>query len=194
MAFTMANVSFGSVKVQSIAVEGSHPDDFSVAVDNCSDTTLGAGATNCDLQVVFTPTAGGRRSAQVVVESRGGGYATMLLSGDAYYDPQLFTAKSTIPAGSRLAVTGSGFAPNTTVTISWADGSGASTTAVTDAVGALSAQIVVRATDRSGQRALVAQAAHDPAGGGSDQVATVEVLILAPTGGRGPNSPTWPGA
>jgi len=190
MSFSVGNVSFGSVKVKSVVVAGSHPDDFSVTVDNCSETTLGAGATDCELQVVFTPTAGGRRSAQIVVNTRDGGYATMLLSGDAFYEPQLAVAQSTLAAGSRLEVSGSGFAPNVTVTLLWADGSGGSATAVTDAAGGLNAKIVVRATDRSGLRTLVAQALDQA---GEQQVAAAEVLILAPTASRGPSSPAWPG-
>ena len=189
LSFNMANVAFGSVKVKSIAVQGSHPDDFHVTLDNCSGRTLGAGATFCEVQVTFTPSAGGRRSAQVIVTARDGGYATMLLSGDAFYNPMLAVSRSTVMAGSRMDVTGSGFAPNATITISWADGSGGSVTAVTDAVGGLSASVVVRATDRSGQRTLVAQSD----GADINQVATAEVLILAPGNTRGPNSPAWPG-
>lgn len=192
MSFAVGNVSFGSVRVKTVAIEGSHPDDFHVTVDECSGSTLGAGATDCELQVVFKPTAGGRRSAQVVVVSRDGGYATMLLSGDSFYDPKLSVvtpsatapATSTIVAGSRLTLVGSGFAPNTSVAISWADGSGGSLTAVTDPAGGLNAQVVVRATDRTGVRTIVAQTL--------DQVASAEVLILAPGSIHGPNSPAWP--
>ena len=187
LTFKMGNVAFGSVRVKSLAVEGSNPDDFHVTLDKCSGTTLGAGATSCDVQVTFTPTAGGRRSAQVVVTARDGGYATMLLSGDAFYDPLLAVARSTVMAGSRMNVTGSGFAANATVTISWADGSGGSMTALTDAAGGLTASVVVRATDRAGHRTLVAQSAE------ADQLATVDVLILAPGNSRGPSSPAWPG-
>ncbi|MCE9621156.1 MAG: choice-of-anchor D domain-containing protein [Actinomycetia bacterium] len=190
LSFEMANVSFGRVNVKSIAVEGANPGDFAVTTDTCSGTKLAPGATSCDLQVVFTPTAGGRRSAQVVVTTGDGGYATILLSGDAFYDPLLAVDRSTLPAGSRLTVTGSGFAPNSPVTVSWADGSGGSATAVTDAAGGLSTQLVVRATDRTGQRTLVAQGVDQ----GADQVATVDVLILAPGNNRGPSSPAWPGA
>lgn len=194
LPFKMANVAFGSVKVKAIEVGGSNPDDFLVTLDKCSGTTLGAGATSCDVQVTFTPTAGGRRSAQVVVTTRDGGYATMLLSGDAFYDPTLAVGRSTVMAGSRMDVTGSGFAPNATVAISWADGSGGSITAVTDAAGGLSASMVVRATDRSGQRTLVAQSIGSDANQAAEQVATVDVLIVAPGNARGPNSPAWPGA
>jgi hypothetical protein len=186
MSFIVENVAFEPVKVKSISVEGAHPSDFQVTVDECTGTALPVGMSSCDLQVVFTPTAGGRRSAQVVVTARDGGYATLLVSGDAFYDPTLVASKSTIVAGSRLNLTGSGFAPNATITVSWADGTGASTSVVTDAVGGLSAQVVVRATDRTGARKLVAQ-------GADGQVATVEVLVLAPGSNRGPSSPAWPG-
>ena len=194
LSFSMANVAFGSVKVKSIAVQGSHPDDFHVTLDNCSGRTLGAGATSCEVQVTFRPSAGGRRSAQVIVTARDGGYATMLLSGDAFYNPMLAVSRSTVMAGSRMDVTGSGFAPNATITISWADGSGGSVAAVTDAVGGLSASVIVRATDRSGQRTLVAQSdGADLNQVAANQVATADVLILAPGNTRGPNSPAWPG-
>jgi len=188
LTFKIGNVAFGSVKIKSLSVQGSHPDDFHVTLDDCSDRTLGAGATSCEVQVVFTPTASGRRSAQIVVTTRDGGYATMLVSGDAFYEPELTAGKPTISAGSRLNVTGTGFAANASVTISWADGSGGSTTAVTDAAGGVSAQIVVRATDRAGSRTLVAQSVAE---GG--QVASAVVLVLPPGSSRGPNSPAWPG-
>ncbi|MEQ1873589.1 MAG: choice-of-anchor D domain-containing protein [Ilumatobacteraceae bacterium] len=186
MAFKVENVAFNSVKVKSVSVEGAHPSDFQVTLDECTGTTLPVGVSSCDLQVLFTPTAGGRRSAQVIVTARDGGYTTLLVSGDAFYDPTLVASKSTIVAGSRLNLTGSGFAPNATIIVSWADGTGASTSVVTDAVGGLSAQIVVRATDRAGARSLVAQ-------GADGQVATVEVLVLVPGSSRGPSSPAWPG-
>lgn len=189
LTFAMGNVAFGTTRITDIAITGAHPDDFAVVQDGCDGVSLDAGVT-CQLQVIFTPTAGGRRSAQVVVTSRDGAYATMLLSGDAYYDPAIVALNPTLVAGSRLNIAGSGFAPNTTVTLSWADGSGGTVNAVTNVEGDLSAQLVVRATDRAGLRTLVAQV---PGDGSTSQIAVTDVLIVPPTHNRGPNSAAWPG-
>lgn len=189
LIFKVSNVAFGTTRIADIAITGDHPDDFYIAHDACDNVSLDA-STTCELHVIFTPTAGGRRSAQVLVTSRDGAYATMLLSGDAFYDPAIVALNPTIVAGSRLNIAGSGFAPNATVTLSWADGSGGTVTAVTNVEGDLNAQIVVRATDRSGLRTLVAQV---PGESSTTQVAMTEVLIVSPSNTRGPNSPAWPG-
>ncbi|MBI4885252.1 MAG: choice-of-anchor D domain-containing protein [Actinobacteria bacterium] len=183
MSFTVENVAFNSVRLDTLEITGANPDDFQLSLDECSSDRLTA-SSSCAIQVVFTPTASGRRSAQVVMQTRDGGYATVLISGDAFFDPKL-AADVTVLAPGRLGLTGTGFAPNADVTVSWADGSGGSLTTVTDAVGGLSAQMVVRATDRSGLRTIVAQTADG-------QVASAEVLVVPPAPGRGPNSPTWP--
>ncbi|MEI8241299.1 MAG: choice-of-anchor D domain-containing protein, partial [Actinomycetota bacterium] len=184
--FSVQNVAFNPVVIQHVAIAGSDPTDFSVAADDCTGTTIDASLT-CTLEVVFTPTAAGLRTASIVVNTVDGAYTTMLVSGVAHYEPRLVATNTTIVSPSRQAVVGTGFAPHTKVTISWADGRGQAFSAITDAKGNLLASFVVRATDRPGNRTLVAQTADG-------ELASAEVLVVNPQAGTGPNSPLWPAA
>ena len=184
MKFTLANVTNRPLKVATLALAGTHPNDFVISSDRCTDRKVAAGTT-CELSVTFRPTAGGRRSATVVAQTSTDVYATILVSGDAHYAPTLSASAPAVLAGSRLAIVGSGFAPNANVTVAWADGSGRATTVVTDAAGAAVFTLVLRATERTGQRTLVAQTIDG-------QVASVAVKVLAKGTAFGPNSAAWP--
>jgi Tol biopolymer transport system component len=186
LTFSVQNVAFNPVVIKSVKVTGSNPTDFTVATDGCTGVTVDAALT-CTLEVEFTPTAAGRRTASVVVDTVDGAYTTMLVSGIAHYQPRLVATNTTIVAPSRQAVVGTGFAPNTAVTIAWADGRGQTFTATTDALGNMMASFLVRATDRPGNRTLVAQTKDG-------EVATTDVLVVSPNSAAGPNSPLWPGA
>ena len=186
ISFSVQTVAFSPVVIKGITVSGSNPTDFMVATDGCTGVTVAAALT-CTIEVVFTPTAAGRRTASVVVDTVDGAYTTMLVSGMAHYSPRLVATNTIIVTPSRQAVVGTGFAPNTAVTIAWADGRGQTFTATTDALGNMMASFVVRATDRPGKRTLVAQTKDG-------EVATTDVLVVRPHSGAGPNSPVWPGA
>ena len=185
MSFSISNVAFNPVKLSKLRIEGSNPLDFQINLDQCSLNDLDAGLS-CDLQVIFAPTMGGRRTATIVASTTDGVYATILVSGDAHYEPKLAAGDTTIVAGSRVALAGAGFGPNVAVTISWADGGGASTTVMTNIYGLLEATFVVRPTARGGPRTLVAQTSDG-------EVASADVLVVGRTQGRGPNSANWPG-
>ena len=184
MPFELYNVAFNPVNIDDVDVQGSHPDDFVIDLDECSGNTIEA-ATSCELQVIFTPTGAGRRTATVVALTDDGVYATILVSGDARYEPKVAVSSTTIIAGSRLNLVGAGFAPNSVVTVSWSDGAGRPLSAVTDAAGSLMLTVMVRPNDRPGNRTLVAQTTDG-------QVATAEVLIVAPAKRSAPGSPSWP--
>jgi len=186
LTFSVQNVAFNPVVIKGVQVTGSNPTDFTVATDGCTGVTVDAALT-CTIEVVFNPTAAGRRTASVVVDTVDGAYTTMLVSGMAHYQPRLVTTNTTIVAPSRQAVVGTGFAPNTVVTIAWADGRGQTFSATTDALGTMMASFLVRATDRPGNRTLVAQTKDG-------EVATTDVLVVSPNSAAGPNSPLWPGA
>ena len=136
--------------------------------------------------MVFNPTGAGRRTATVVVTTTSGSYATILLSGDGRNRPVMVTSTPTIVAGSRAVVSGSGFSPNTPVTLMWADGTGRSLTVVSDAEGNIVATVLVRATDRVGERLLVGQTT-------TGEVAGVAITVVAPGTTLGPSSAAWPG-
>lgn len=185
MKFTLTNVAFNPVGITSVKVLGSNPDDFQVNLDECTRKSVDAGMA-CDLQVIFSPTGAGRRTANVVAVTDGGVYATLLVSGDARYEPKMAASNTTIIPGSRVTLTGIGFAPNVPVTISWGDGSGATLDAVTSGYGTLDLQFVVRPTERPGNRTLVAQTSDG-------QAAVAEVLVVNRASGRSPGSANWPG-
>lgn len=183
VVFKVFNVGFGPLTVASVKVEGTHPDDFQVVLTDCPGAQLAIGET-CLVAVTFTPTASGRRTATVVVTDRDGEYTTMLVSGEASYVTSLTTTADTLVAGSRLGVGGSGFAPNTVVTLLWADGAGRSSTVTTDSSGGFLTVVVVGGAERPGRRTLVAQSAT--------ATATADVTILAAGSVRGPGSAAWP--
>jgi len=185
MPFTLSNVAFNPVRITSVKVLGSNPDDFQVNLDECTRKSLDAGMA-CDLQVIFSPTGSGRRTAIVVADTDGGVYATILISGDAHYEPKMAASNTTIVPGSRVTLTGIGFEPNVAVIISWGDGSGTRLNAVTTGYGTLDVQFLVRPTDRAGDRTLVAQTADG-------QAAIAEVLVVSRAGGTAPGTANWPG-
>ncbi|MDO8391469.1 MAG: choice-of-anchor D domain-containing protein [Actinomycetota bacterium] len=187
MSFALENVAFASVRITSLALAGEHPQDFTISADECTTVKRIPAGTTCALVVDFHPSAAGRRTATLVASTSDGIYATILLSGDAFYSPTLATSQAAVLVGSRFVVTGQGFTPNAAVTIGWADGTGQSLTVTTDAAGVLLATIPVRATDRTGERTLVAQV---PGG----EVATVAVKVVPKGVKLGPGSPAWPGA
>jgi len=184
LPFILRNVAFNPVSITTLEVSGTNKDDFQVIVDECSDTTIEADIT-CNVQVIFAPTGAGRRTATIVAQTADGVYATILVSGDAHYEPKIAVGSTIVVGNSRLSVVGSGFAPNSVVTIAWADGAGRSTTVTTDATGALNTTIIVRATDRPGDRALVAKTSDG-------QSAAADVQIIAPQKRLGPGSAAWP--
>ena len=182
---TVYNRAFHPVKVKRITIEGDAADDFEIVDDLCTGEKVDA-AGSCQLSVVFTPTAAGRRAAIVKITTDDGAYTTAIVSGDGHYEPKVATSASTTVAGSRVQVTGAGYAPGVTVTVAWADGHGRTATAVTDETGMFTVEFVVLPTDRPGPRQLVASA-------GTDQVAVADMLVIAPQRRTGPSSANWPG-
>ena len=183
--FSLVNVAFNPVSISTLRVEGSHPDDFQLNLDECSRKTLEAGAS-CDLQVIFSPIAAGRRTANIVAVTAEGVYTTILISGDARYDPKIGLSSTTIMAGSRITVAGAGFGPNVAVTLSWSDGGGSPVTVLTNIYGLFEGTYLVRPTDRPGQRVLVAQTADG-------QLAAAEAVVVGRAPPGGPSAANWPG-
>lgn len=185
MVFSVYNVAFNPVRVRTVKIEGSNPDDFQIGNDECSGAAIAA-AEACTLEVIFAPTASGRRTASVVVSTSDGAYTTMLVSGDAHYEPKLAVSSTTAVAPTRLQVIGAGFAPNATVTVAWADGLGRPLKVVTDGFGGLLVELLVRPTDRPGVRTLVAQTTDG-------QVAVTDVQVIVRRPQVRPGTARWPG-
>jgi hypothetical protein len=80
---TFTNSGNAALTFGTIAKGGAHAGDFAVAADGCSGQAVAAAAT-CSVQVTFTPTAAGARSATLTVPTNAAGSpATITLSGDA---------------------------------------------------------------------------------------------------------------
>ncbi|MGB8857983.1 MAG: choice-of-anchor D domain-containing protein, partial [Ilumatobacteraceae bacterium] len=190
VTFSLVNVAFNPVSITRLRVEGSNPDDFQINLDECSGKTLDAGVS-CDLQVIFSPIAGGRRTANIVAVTAASltaesVYATILVSGDAHFEPKIGVSNTTIIPGTTVTIAGAGYGANELVTLSWADGSGSSFTTVTNIYGLFETTLFVRPNDRAGNRTLVAQSA-------SGDAASADVTILPRGRQLNPGAANWPG-
>jgi hypothetical protein len=154
--FSIENVGLVPVKASKVEVLGTNPDDFTLVGGNCTQKAFGAG-TSCVVEVVFTPTAAGLRTASVRISTADGMYTNVLLDGQAFYASALVASSPSVQAGGSLQLTGSGFAPNTAVSLMWADGAGATYSALTDGFGSFTAIVTIGRAERSGTRQLVAQ-------------------------------------
>jgi hypothetical protein len=92
-------------------------------------------------------------------------------------------------AGKEIGVGGSGFAPDATVTLLWADGAGRRTTVDTDNTGSFLISMPVAGNERPGDRLLVAQTP----GTGSDPASVVLRVIASHVDELDASSPDWPG-
>jgi hypothetical protein len=184
MTFKVENVAFTPVKIGALRMQGANPTDFVIANNSCSGHLVAA-ADTCTLDIVFAPTAGGRRTASVVVTSADGAYTTMIVSGDARWDPKIAVSNTVVVAPAKFTVVGTGFPPKTPVLLSWADGNGRAVVATTDATGGLLADITVRPNDRPGNRRIVAQTSRG-------EVAIADVTVIVPRRASRVGTALWP--
>ncbi len=165
----IANIGFGPTRIVRFQVTGDHPDDFVVYSNSCSTQPVNPGSS-CGFDLVFIPTESGHRTATVLAFTEFGQYTSVLVNGTGTRDASIETAESEVRAGDPVGLGGSGFRPDTDVTISWADGRGESKTVRTDSSGHFLAALPTRANERVGVRTLVAQS--------GDQLARVDVEVL----------------
>jgi Tol biopolymer transport system component len=184
VSFNITNVGFGPTSVASLSVRGDHPKDFKVVSSGCAGATLAIGKP-CSVDVVFTPTAAGHRTATIVAATPEGFYTTILVNGDGRYAPTMAASAGTVVAGSRIAVVGTGFAPNAAVLLQWADGTGLRAVVTTDKNGNFLELLLVPVGERTGVRQLVAQV-----GTGESSTLDIEVQRSAV---RRPSAGNWPG-
>jgi Tol biopolymer transport system component len=186
--FTISNVSLVPALVTNISLQGTNPKDFKVVKTKCRNATLEISA-GCTVDVAFAPKEAGHRSATLVVGTDTGQYTSVLVDGDSHYTPTIQAAANDVIAGNQIGVGGTGFAPQATITLLWADGAGARTTVVSDKSGNFLISMPVAGNERPGDRLLVAQTP----GTGSDPASVVLRVIARQVEELDAASPDWPG-
>ena len=165
----VANIGFGPALVAAVTVSGDHPDDFLITGNGCAAGPVNPGAT-CSIDIAFTPTEAGHRTATVNVFTEFGQYTSVLVNGGSTRTARLETADDEVRAGDDVGLGGSGFRPAAEVVISWADGRGGSIVVRADRDGNFLALLPTRVVEPNGERILVAQSGDQAA------KATIEVL------------------
>lgn len=182
---TVTNSGFFDTIVATVALSGLNPGDFRLVSDTCTARALPLGAA-CEIDVLFSPTAAGPRTALVTVTTLEGSRTSAIVAGEGHLTGMMM-AEPVARVGQAFDVVGAGFAPDSTVVLSFADGSGRGLVVATDSVGAFVAQIRLPVNERVGARVLVAS---DPTGDVTP--ATAPVLVL-PRGAVSPALPLYPG-
>lgn len=174
VAIDIDNIGFLPTSVARISLGGTHPADFEVREQSCTDRALNPDAS-CTIEVEFRPKGVGYRSALLIVTTPIGQYTTAVLGGFARYSPTFETTAQTTdePArpGRPLGLGGAGFPPQTDVAIGFDDGSEPFATVTTNEVGSFLAIVNLPSRLRIGERRLVATAKD-----GAVANVTVEVL------------------
>jgi Tol biopolymer transport system component len=156
-SFDVKNIFIAPTSVAVFEIIGENPEDFSVGEQSCIRRPLNPAKT-CGVEVSFTPTESGRRTALLRAITTAG-YATTVLSGDGYYTPRIEVQDDTVRQGESIGVGGEGFPVNTTVTLVFADSWGQSVTVDTNEDGRFLARMDLPQRERTGSRTLVAQTA-----------------------------------
>lgn len=161
VAVDIDNIGFAPTSVADIRLGGTHPDDFAVLEQSCTNRALNPDAS-CTIEVEFRPRGVGYRSALLLVSSPTGQYTAAVLGGFARYEPTFETTAQTTDeparAGRPLGLGGSGFPPETTVAIGFDDGSPPFATVETNEGGGFLAIVTLPSRLRIGERRLVATA------------------------------------
>ena len=170
VAIDISNISFAPSSVARITLGGAHPDDFSVVTQSCTNRALNPDAS-CTIEVEFTPTDAGYRSALLIATTPGGHYTSAVLGGFARYEPTFEIPADSVLPGEDLGVGGSGFPAEVSVAIGFDDGGPPFAATTTDRLGGFLLAIRMPQRLRPGQHRLVATASDGVVG-----TATVEVL------------------
>ena len=155
--FDVENISLAPSAVGAVRIRGAHADDFAVTTNSCANRPLNPRAT-CSVGVTFSPTAAGRRTALVEIVSPSGQYTTMVTAGDAQYAPQLLLTGDELEAGSAFIAGGSGYPPNTELSVVFGDGTGEVVTTTTNGDGGFLIEVPIASNERGGDRTIVVQA------------------------------------
>ena len=118
LSTTLSNTGNAALTVGTISVSGTAAGDYSISGGTCSNGTSLAAGTSCTVQVGFTPSASGTRSASLVIAHNAtGGSSTVALAGTGNAVPQATVALSAnaIDFGALVSGTAS---PARSVTVS----------------------------------------------------------------------------
>jgi hypothetical protein len=161
VAIDIDNIGFLPTSVGRIVLGGSHPDDFEIQGQSCTNRALNPNAS-CAVEVEFRPKGVGYRNALLLVSTPTGQYTSAVLGGFARYSPTFETTAQTTdePArpGQTLGLGGGGFPPDSEVAIGFDDGSEPFATVTTNEGGSFLAVVSLPARLRIGERRLVATA------------------------------------
>jgi uncharacterized protein (TIGR03382 family) len=95
LSTTLSNTGNAALTVGTISVSGTAAGDYSISGGTCSNGTSLAAGTSCTVQVGFTPSASGTRSASLVIAHNAtGGSSTVALAGTGNAVPQATVALS----------------------------------------------------------------------------------------------------
>lgn len=131
-------LSIPTFKINAISIAGAQPGDFAVTATTCIGTTLAAGAT-CTVDLRYTPTAPGSRTATLVFGDTAPGAPHLVgLEGTAPAPVVVVSPGVGVP-GSVLTVTGRNWPPGAPVTLAF-DRSPAITRTVPAETGATAGQ------------------------------------------------------
>ncbi len=179
---TFANNGIAETGVDSLALGGTHPADFTVVADGCSGRLLSVGET-CTVQVAFAPLDSGPRSATITAHATSGATSGVVLVGGGGYLPLAAAERYSVEAPGRVDVVGLGFPVDSFVTVGWV-GEQRTSLVLTDHRGELRARLEVPRALGGGRHQLVVIDAV----GRFEPVLTPEVLVTA-NGGSGGASP-----
>lgn len=154
-AVDIRNVSFTPTRIDRVTVAGAHPSDFVVTAESCTDRALNPNAT-CAIEVEFVARAPGRRTASLTATTDTGEYTAAIVGGVATLEARLEVASVTVPAGGELGVGLAGFAPDSLVTLAFADSARTLTTVRVGADGSLLHVVGIQRRERGGDRTVVA--------------------------------------
>ncbi|MCS0582928.1 choice-of-anchor D domain-containing protein [Massilia pinisoli] len=118
LSTTLSNTGNAALTVGTISVSGTAASDYSISGGTCTNGTSLAASASCTVQVGFTPSASGTRSASLVIAHNAtGGSSTVTLAGTGNAVPQATVALSSnaIDFGALVSGTAS---PARSVTVS----------------------------------------------------------------------------
>jgi hypothetical protein len=180
--FDISNIYVGPTTVTTVTLGGANPKDFTVTRNGCTgEVAIGA---ECQIEVGFTPTDAGRRTATVNVSTSFGQYTSVLVSGTGDYNATLLGPPSA-EAGSDIGIGGTGFPANTGLVVSWSDSRGRSILLNTDAHGSFLTYFSVARGQRAGTATLVAQVPNGPSASTTIEIVQSRRTSTRPPGVRG---------
>ncbi len=173
--FDVGNIALVPTSIERVEIEGAHAGDFAVTSSNCVDRPLNPRA-NCAIGVTFTPTDSGRRTALLEVFTPEGQSSSVIIAGDAVFEPVLATFGSEVLAGEPFLLAGSDYPAGTPLVITYADGQGQpiEIDMVTNEDGDFFVSVPVDPNEFGGDRQIVVQSSE-----GVGAVAQVDVVAEA---------------